>query len=238
MPAEQRLAAAVAEKLRAQHEAERDRDRQQAEGDETGGSRNEPRNGRGAIIPAGTGDVRVVACDVAAPACTTTRWVFPFLSVTTTAPGIGCDAGVGCGRVHARQGEHGEQRPGRENGRPDVAHLSPPARPAGDGAGAAGVIVWPICGAAGEAGTVRVSPATAAAPVSTVAASTAARANSSRRLGVRPPGRIPTVAATTHLPVTMLTLGDGRQPCFTSSSPGEAQATSVSLRTPAWGFPA
>jgi hypothetical protein len=43
-------------------------------------------------------------------------------------------------------------------------------------AGVAGVIVWPTFGVVGTGGTLRVNPAMAAAPVSDVAASTAASA--------------------------------------------------------------
>ncbi len=55
--------------------------------------------------------------------------------------------------LRARPGEHrehGEQRPGREDRCPDVAHLSLPARRATAGPSAAGVMVWPTCGTRGR----------------------------------------------------------------------------------------
>ncbi|MGZ4401377.1 MAG: hypothetical protein ACXVRI_00800 [Gaiellaceae bacterium] len=51
-----------------------------------------------------------------------------------------------------------------------------------------GVMVWPICGAVGAAGTLRFKPAMATAPVNAIAARTAANMNTSRRFTVFGPG--------------------------------------------------
>ena len=188
VPAEQHLAATAAEEPRAQREAEHGRDREQAERDEAGGARDKPGDRDAGRLrrdhPAGTGEVRVVACEAVAPPFTTTSWLWPFLPLTTTAVGIVGRARRGLRARPGQDGEHGEERPGREDRCPDVAHLSLPARRATAEPVAAGVMVWPTCGTVGAAGTRRVRPATAAAPVNAVAASAAASANSERRLGV------------------------------------------------------
>ena len=192
VPAEQHLAATTAEQPRAERETERDRDREQREGDEAGRARDEPGHRHsgcgGGDHPAGTGEVRVVACDVEVPPCTTTRWRLAVLALDDDRAGIVRRRRRRLRTRPGEHGEHGEERPGRKERCPEIAHLSLLARRAAAAAGAAGVIVWPICGTDGAAGTPRFRPAIAAAPVNAVAARTAASMNTSRRFTVFGPG--------------------------------------------------
>ena len=118
VPAEQHLAAPVAEQLRAQREAERDRDVSSAKATRPAARATSHATGAPAAAaddhPAPTGDVRVVACEADAPPFTTTMLLVPFLPFTTTACG---NRLLRRRRLRPRpgeDGEHGEERPGRE----------------------------------------------------------------------------------------------------------------------------
>ena len=97
----------------------------------------------------------------------------------------GCSPARALAAVASRRARRARRRAPRLQRRsPRDFASQPPGSTRSRGVGACGVMVWPTCGVAGAAGTLRCRPAMAAAPVNAVAASTAANMNTSRRFTV------------------------------------------------------